>query len=182
MPYCISTKTSGGVCPILIWWSRVQLRLWLNTYCSTVVNGCPSCGCMAATAPWSWSWRGVAGSGIGPSGALSRAGVQSCGGVGACLSWIWLGVISQSMHLLSSCRSIRWRLNDRRRSGCWIFMGAKHLARRQLAFLHGASVAEDPTRMIRAARYGARLGFPWLQKRLSRSQTRWRSGHGLACR
>ena len=37
--------------------------------------------------------------------------------------------------------------------------GQEHLARRQLAFLHGASVEEDPTRMIRAARYGARLGF-----------------------
>ena len=37
--------------------------------------------------------------------------------------------------------------------------GQAHLARRQLAFLHDASVADDPTRMIRAARYGARLGF-----------------------
>jgi len=37
--------------------------------------------------------------------------------------------------------------------------GQAHLARRQLAFLHNASVAEDPTRVIRAARYGARLGF-----------------------
>ena len=37
--------------------------------------------------------------------------------------------------------------------------GQEHLARRQLAFLHKASVADDPTRVIRAARYGARLGF-----------------------
>ena len=37
--------------------------------------------------------------------------------------------------------------------------GQAHLARRQLAFLHNASVADDPTRVIRAARYGARLGF-----------------------
>ena len=37
--------------------------------------------------------------------------------------------------------------------------GQAHLAHRQLAFLHGASVADDPTRVIRAARYGARLGF-----------------------
>ena len=37
--------------------------------------------------------------------------------------------------------------------------GQAHLARRQLAFLHDASVADDPTRVIRAARYGARLGF-----------------------
>lgn len=37
--------------------------------------------------------------------------------------------------------------------------GLAHLACRQLAFLHEASVADDPTRVIRAARYGARLGF-----------------------
>ena len=37
--------------------------------------------------------------------------------------------------------------------------GQAHLARRQLAFLHDASVADDPTRVIRAARYGSRLGF-----------------------
>ena len=37
--------------------------------------------------------------------------------------------------------------------------GCGHLATRQLVFLHGASVSDDPTRVIRAARYGARLGF-----------------------
>ena len=37
--------------------------------------------------------------------------------------------------------------------------GQAHLARRQLAFLHNTSVEDDPTRVIRAARYGARLGF-----------------------
>ena len=37
--------------------------------------------------------------------------------------------------------------------------GQADLAHRQLAFLHGASVMDDPTRVIRAARYGARLGF-----------------------
>ena len=37
--------------------------------------------------------------------------------------------------------------------------GQQHLAHRQLAFLHDGSVADDPTRVIRAARYGARLGF-----------------------
>ena len=37
--------------------------------------------------------------------------------------------------------------------------GQEHLARRQLAFLHDHSVADDPTRVLRAARYGARLGF-----------------------
>ena len=37
--------------------------------------------------------------------------------------------------------------------------GQLHLARRELVFLHASSVADDPTRVIRAARYGARLGF-----------------------
>ena len=37
--------------------------------------------------------------------------------------------------------------------------GRGHLARRELAFLHDSSVADDPTRVIRAARYAARLGF-----------------------
>lgn len=37
--------------------------------------------------------------------------------------------------------------------------GQQHLARRELMFLHAGSVADDPTRLIRAARYAARLGF-----------------------
>ena len=37
--------------------------------------------------------------------------------------------------------------------------GQEHLAARRLAFLHEGSVADDPTRVIRAARYAARLGF-----------------------
>ena len=37
--------------------------------------------------------------------------------------------------------------------------GAAHLARRQLAFLHAESVRDDPTRVLRAARYAARLDF-----------------------
>ena len=37
--------------------------------------------------------------------------------------------------------------------------GREHLAKRQLAFLHANSVADDPTRILRAARYGARLDF-----------------------
>ena len=49
-------------------------------------------------------------------------------------------------------RSVQERLLD-------LHGGQVHLARRQLAFLHDASVADDPTRVIRAARYGARLGF-----------------------
>ena len=37
--------------------------------------------------------------------------------------------------------------------------GTQHLISRQLVFLHDESVAEDPTRVIRGARYAARLGF-----------------------
>ena len=37
--------------------------------------------------------------------------------------------------------------------------GREHLAQRQLAFLHANSVADDPTRILRGARYAARLGF-----------------------
>ena len=49
-------------------------------------------------------------------------------------------------------RSVQERLLD-------LYGGKAHLACRQLAFMHEASVADDPTRVIRAARYGARLGF-----------------------
>ncbi|GCE64655.1 CCA tRNA nucleotidyltransferase [cyanobiont of Ornithocercus magnificus] len=37
--------------------------------------------------------------------------------------------------------------------------GCEALARRELEFLHSHSVADDPTRIVRAARYAARLGF-----------------------
>ena len=37
--------------------------------------------------------------------------------------------------------------------------GRQDLERRQLRLLHGASVRDDPTRLVRAARYAARLGF-----------------------
>ena len=37
--------------------------------------------------------------------------------------------------------------------------GLEDLAKGQLRFLHGKSVQDDPTRVIRAARYAARLGF-----------------------
>jgi poly(A) polymerase len=37
--------------------------------------------------------------------------------------------------------------------------GQKDLAARCLRFLHGNSLLEDPTRLLRAARYAARLGF-----------------------
>jgi len=37
--------------------------------------------------------------------------------------------------------------------------GLADLESRRLRFLHGCSVADDPTRLVRGARYGARLGF-----------------------
>ncbi len=54
--------------------------------------------------------------------------------------------------------------------------GQVHLARRELAFLHASSVADDPTRVIRAARYGARLGFvltPSAQEQIHRTLEKW---------
>ncbi|EAQ70129.1 tRNA nucleotidyltransferase/poly(A) polymerase [Synechococcus sp. RS9917] len=61
--------------------------------------------------------------------------------------------------------------------------GRQHLAQRQLAFLHPSSVADDPTRVIRAARYAARLGFSLapqaldqLQRTLQAWPWRWRLG------
>jgi poly(A) polymerase len=39
------------------------------------------------------------------------------------------------------------------------FGGRHDLAARRLRFLHDASVSDDPTRVLRAARYGARLGL-----------------------
>jgi len=38
--------------------------------------------------------------------------------------------------------------------------GQDDLAQRRLCFLHPASLRDDPTRLVRAARYAARLGFP----------------------
>jgi len=48
--------------------------------------------------------------------------------------------------------------------------GLEHLLKRQLAFLHEGSVADDPTRVIRAARYGARLGFRLAPEALTQVQ------------
>ena len=39
------------------------------------------------------------------------------------------------------------------------YRGSEHLISRELVFLHEESVVEDPTRVVRAARYEARLGF-----------------------
>jgi len=41
------------------------------------------------------------------------------------------------------------------------FGGARDAEARVLRLLHGRSLADDPTRALRAARYGARLGFEW---------------------
>ena len=46
--------------------------------------------------------------------------------------------------------------------------GQEDLASGQLRFLHGGSVQDDPTRVIRAARYAARLGFQLVEE--SRAQ------------
>ena len=48
--------------------------------------------------------------------------------------------------------------------------GLEHLLKRQLAFLHEGSVTDDPTRVIRAARYGARLGFRLAPEALTQVQ------------
>jgi len=64
--------------------------------------------------------------------------------------------------------------------------GLAHLAARQLVLLHASSVADDPTRVIRAARYGARLGFDLdsgslqqLKTTLERWPWAWRHGDAL---
>ena len=63
--------------------------------------------------------------------------------------------------------------------------GQEDLASGQLRFLHGRSVQDDPTRVIRAARYAARLGFQLAEE--SREQIRstinqwpWAWGQGDA--
>ena len=54
--------------------------------------------------------------------------------------------------------------------------GQGDLERGLLAFLHGDSVSDDPTRVIRAARYGARLGLrlsPEAERQVDQTLTRW---------
>jgi poly(A) polymerase len=54
--------------------------------------------------------------------------------------------------------------------------GQGHLARRELAFLHPSSVADDPTRVVRACRYAARLGFvlaPEAQQQITETLEVW---------
>lgn len=64
--------------------------------------------------------------------------------------------------------------------------GQDHLAKRQLVFLHENSVADDPTRIVRGARYCARLGFVLAPDALAQIQTTltvwpwlWRPGDPL---
>jgi poly(A) polymerase len=61
--------------------------------------------------------------------------------------------------------------------------GQIDLERRQLRFLHAASVRDDPTRILRGARYAARMGFALapasleqLRDTLARWPWRWRPG------
>jgi poly(A) polymerase len=61
--------------------------------------------------------------------------------------------------------------------------GREDLDRRQLRFLHGASVADDPTRVLRGARYLARMGFTLAPESLEQVRDtlacwpwRWRPG------
>ncbi len=41
------------------------------------------------------------------------------------------------------------------------FEGIKDLAAKQLQLLHGGSIRDDPTRLVRAVRYGARFDLQW---------------------
>ena len=51
------------------------------------------------------------------------------------------------------------------------YLGQAALERRQLAFLHPISVADDPTRVVRGARYAARLGFSLEPEALTQVQS-----------
>ena len=61
--------------------------------------------------------------------------------------------------------------------------GQQDLSSRQLRFLHPSSVSDDPTRLVRAARYAARLGFELAPDAFDQVRTtlaswpwRWRAG------
>ncbi len=61
--------------------------------------------------------------------------------------------------------------------------GLADLERRQLRLLHPRSLADDPTRLLRGARYGARLGFALEAASLAQARTTlaawpWRWRHG----
>lgn len=62
--------------------------------------------------------------------------------------------------------------------------GQEALNARSLNFLHSASVADDPTRVIRAARYSARLGLELAEDSRAQVETTlnlwpWRDCHGV---
>ncbi|MBM5798509.1 MAG: CCA tRNA nucleotidyltransferase, partial [Cyanobacteria bacterium K_Offshore_0m_m2_072] len=48
--------------------------------------------------------------------------------------------------------------------------GQQDLQQRQLRFLHAGSVADDPTRLVRGARYAARLGFALAPEALAQAR------------
>ena len=61
--------------------------------------------------------------------------------------------------------------------------GQQDLQRRQLRVLHAGSIADDPTRLVRGARYAARLGFvlapdAWAQARSTLAAWPWSWRHG----
>ena len=67
-----------------------------------------------------------------------------------------------------------------------LYGGQNDLAARQLNFLHEGSVQDDPTRVVRGARYAARLGFELAPQALEQVQTTvrawpwfWRPGDAL---
>jgi poly(A) polymerase len=53
------------------------------------------------------------------------------------------------------------------------FGGQADLAERQLRFLHPYSLRDDPTRLVRAARYAARLGFALAPEALQQARSTW---------
>ncbi|WP_398335552.1 CCA tRNA nucleotidyltransferase [Vulcanococcus sp.] len=55
------------------------------------------------------------------------------------------------------------------------FGGQADLARRQLRFLHPHSLRDDPTRLLRAARYAARLGFDLAPEALEQARATLRA-------
>ena len=57
--------------------------------------------------------------------------------------------------------------------------GQRGLTDKQLTLLHDHSIRDDPTRVIRAARYAARLGFTLDEKLRIKSPKLFRPGPGL---
>ena len=114
-----------------------------------------------------------AGSGDGASGALPRSCGESCGAVGNSSGRPArrdFTVNAMALDLVAG------ELID-------LHHGSEDLAAGQLRFLHAESVQDDPTRVIRAARYAARLGFQLVQEsseqiRRTIDQWPWAWGQG----